>query len=603
MPDMPGRSGDSQAAMGGNADIKGAFKNLFSYIGHLKWPVIIACILSLGGAILNLIGPSKLGEITDMISVGLTGTIDLDTLSALAWLLVILYTGGLVLNYIQGYIMASVTQRITQNMRRDISQKIDRLPLKYLDSTSTGDVLSRITNDVDTVGQMMNQSLSTIVSSMAMLLGSLIMMFATNVIMTFAALIATLLGVILTAFVIAKSQKHFTRQQAEIGRINGHVEEVFGGLDVVKVFNGQVGAGKEFHQMNEDLYQAAWKANFLSSLMMPIMTLIGNLAYVAVCIAGGILVIQGSIGFGIVVSFMIYVRLFTQPLQNLSQAATSVQTMAAACDRVFEFLKEDEVTDESEKTRTLGKNEPIIGKVSFNHVRFGYSKDREIIHNFSAVATPGAKVAIVGPTGAGKTTVVNLLERFYEVDDGTIEIDGTSTADIKRENVRDLFGMVLQDTWIFDGTLRENLAFDTPNISDSDLQGACDACGLADWVRQLPDGFDTHLTEETAVSTGQRQLLTIARAMLKDAPLLILDEATSSVDTRTELKVQKAMDALMKNRTSFVIAHRLSTIRDADLILVMEDGDIVEKGTHEQLLAKGGAYAKLYNSQFEQHVA
>ena len=601
MPDMPGTG--NQTAMGGNADIGKAFKGLFSFLGKLKWPVIIACILSLGGAVLNLIGPSKLGDITDLIAEGLNGTIDISAVASLAWLLVILYSAGFVLNYIQGYIMATVTQRITQNMRHEISNKIDRLPLRYLDSTPTGDVLSRMTNDVDTVGQTMNQSLSTIVSSLATLVGSLVMMAVTNVTMTLSAVGATLIGVFLMAVIISKSQGYFTRQQDEIGRINGHVEEIFGGLDVVRLFNGTKGEKTLFHKMNDDLYDAAWKANFLSGLMMPIMIFIGNLAYVVVCIVGGILVIHGSIGFGVVVAFMIYVRLFTQPLQNLSQAVTSVQTMAAACNRVFEFLDEDEVADESSKTLTLGVDEPIRGEVTFEHVRFGYDPDREIIHDFSAKAEAGAKVAIVGPTGAGKTTIVNLLERFYEVDGGRIAIDGVSTSDITRENVRDLFGMVLQDTWLFEGTLRENLAFNNQDVTDEDLMRACDACGLGDWVNLLPDGFDTKLTEETNVSAGQRQLLTIARAMLKDAPLLILDEATSSVDTRTELKVQQAMDSLMEDRTSFVIAHRLSTIKDADLILVLENGDIVEKGTHEELLAKGGAYSKLYNSQFEQQSA
>ena len=595
MPNMPGTS--SGKAVEKNADIIGSFKKLANYIGALKISVIVACVLSLAGAVLNLIGPSKLGDMTNLISAGLTGTIDLDQVGRLGVLLVILYALGLACNYIQGFIMATVTQRVSQNLRRDISEKIDRLPLRYLDSTPTGDVLSRVTNDVDTASTTMNQSLSTIVSSVATLIGSVIMMFATNWIMTVAALVATLLGVALMALVIVKSQPYFTKQQSVLGAIDAQVEETYGGLDVVKTCNGEDGARDTFHKGNDEYCHANQRATFLSSLMMPLMIFIGNLAYVVVCVVGAILALQGIISFGVIVSFMIYVRLFTQPLQNISQAATSVQSMAAALGRVFEFLGEGEVEDESAKTKQLGK---IEGRVTFHHVNFGYEPDRTIIHDFTATTMPGQKVAIVGPTGAGKTTMVNLLERFYEVDAGRITIDGNSIEELTRTDVRNHIGMVLQDTWLFEGTLRENIAFDTEGVTDERLDEVCEACGLLGYVNSLPKRYDTVITDESSLSVGQRQLITIARAMVKDAPLLILDEATSSVDTRTEQKVQKAMDTLMKGRTSFVIAHRLSTIRDADTILVMEHGDIIEKGTHDELIAKGGAYAKLYNSQFEE---
>lgn len=594
MPNMPG-TGDGQAVER-NADVIGSFRKLFDYIGALKVSVIVACALSLVGAVLNLIGPSKLGDMTNLISAGLTGAVDLGQVGRIGILLVVLYALGFACNYIQGFIMATVTQRVSQSLRRDISEKIDRLPLRYLDSTPTGDVLSRVTNDVDTASTTMNQSLSTIVSSVATLIGSVVMMLATNWIMTVAALVATLLGVALMSIVIVKSQPYFTQQQQVLGTIDAEVEETYGGLDVVKTCNGEAGARETFHASNDEYCHANQRATFLSSLMMPLMIFIGNLAYVVVCVVGAVLALQGIISFGVIVSFMIYVRLFTQPLQNISQAATSVQSMAAALGRVFEFLGEDEVEDESAKTKQLGA---IEGRVTFHHVNFGYEPNRTIIHDFTATTMPGQKVAIVGPTGAGKTTMVNLLERFYEVDAGRITIDGNSIEELTRTDVRDHIGMVLQDTWLFEGTLRENIAFDTEGVTDERLDQVCEACGLLGYVNSLPKRYDTVITDESSLSVGQRQLITIARAMVKDAPLLILDEATSSVDTRTERKVQKAMDTLMRGRTSFVIAHRLSTIRDADTILVMEHGDIIEKGTHDELLAKGGAYAKLYDSQFE----
>lgn len=595
MPNMPGVG--NGAAVERNADVTGSFRKLFDYIGALKVSVIVACVLSLVGAVLNLIGPSKLGDMTNLISAGLTGSIDLGQIGRLGVLLVVLYALGFACNYVQGFIMATVTQRVSQSLRRDISEKIDRLPLRYLDATPTGDVLSRVTNDVDTASTTMNQSLSTIVSSVATLIGSVVMMFATNWIMTVAALVATLLGVALMSLVIVRSQPYFTQQQQVLGTIDAQVEETYGGLDVVKTCNAEEGALSAFHASNDAYCHANQRATFLSSLMMPLMIFIGNLAYVVVCVVGAVLALNGTISFGVIVSFMIYVRLFTQPLQNISQAATSVQSMAAALGRVFEFLGEDEVEDESTKTRRLGE---IQGRVTFHHVNFGYEPSRTIIHDFTATTMPGQKVAIVGPTGAGKTTMVNLLERFYEVDAGRITIDGTSVEELTRTDVRDHIGMVLQDTWLFEGTLRENIAFDTEGVTTERLDQVCEACGLLGYVNSLPKRYETVITDESSLSVGQRQLITIARAMVKDAPLLILDEATSSVDTRTEQKVQQAMDTLMKGRTSFVIAHRLSTIRDADTILVMEHGDIVEKGTHDELVARGGAYAKLYNSQFEE---
>ncbi len=574
----------------------GIWGQLLEYAHKYMPAVVIASVLSIGGAILNLVGPSKLGEMTDLISSGLTGAIDLDAVKSIGILLVVLYVAGFVLNYIQGVIMAHVTQRLTQDMRRDMSTKIDRLPLSYLDATPNGEILSRVTNDVDSVSQSMNQSMSTLVSSVAQLLGAAIMMFATNWIMALAGIAAALIGMLLTSKIIAKSQPYFARQQEALGAVNGQVEEVMGGLDVVRTSNGARQESYKFHDLNDAYRDANRKATFFSGTMMPLMVFVSNLAYVAVCIAGGLLTINGAVSFGVVVSFMVYIRLFTVPLQNISQAATSLQTMAAALGRMFDFLGQEELADESHKTEHIDRAK---GEVQFHHVKFGYTKDHEIIHDFNATAQPGQKVAIVGPTGAGKTTMVNLLQRFYELDHGSIRLDGVRTRDITRENLHDQFAMVLQDTWFFQGTLRENIAFDTTSVTDEMLDEACEACGLSGYVKSLPKGYDTVLEPES-LSAGQRQLITIARAMVKNSPLLILDEATSSVDTRTEQRVQKAMDTLMEDRTSFVIAHRLSTIRDADLILYMEQGNIVEQGTHDELLAKGGKYAALYNSQFDQ---
>ena len=587
----------SMVAMDKSNDLQKAYSDFFDYLGRYKLLLGVAIIFSIIGAIFNLIGPGKFSEITNLITEGLSGIIALDKITDIAILLVVLYVLGFVLNYIQGFIMATITQNVTKNMRHDIESKINRLPLKYFDSVPIGDVLSRVTNDVDTIGQMMNQSFSTLVSSAALLLGSLIMMFSTNAMMATSGVLATLLGIFLMFLVIGKSQVHFKGQQEELGIIDGQIEEIYGGHTVVKLYNAVADAREKFHDSNERLFNSAWKAQFLSGIMMPLMIFIGNLAYVVVCIVGAILAAKGSISFGVIVAFMLYIRLFTQPLQNLSQAAASVQSMAAACERVFDFLSEEEIGDESDKKEFL---QTVKGDVTFSHVRFGYEEEQIIIKDFSAQIKAGQKVAIVGPTGAGKTTMVNLLMRFYEINSGKIQIDGMDIGNLTRDNIHNLFGMVLQDTWLFEGTIRENICYGKKNISDERLDEICEAVGLLDMIHQEPEGYDTVLDDKASLSIGQKQLITIARAMVEDAPLMILDEATSSVDTRTELKVQKAMDLLTNGRTSFVIAHRLSTIRNADLILVMKDGDVIESGNHEELLKRKGFYAALYNSQFEE---
>jgi len=578
-------------------DLKGAYADLLHYMGRYRTVITAASFLSVIGAVLNLVGPSRLSEVTNLITDGMNSSIDLNAIGKIAVLLATLYIAGFAVNLIQGWIMATVTQKITENMRTDISRKIDRMPLKYFDSHETGDVLSRVSNDVDTFSQSMNQSFSTIVSSVSLLLGSVIMMYLTNWIMATTGVIAAVIGMCFMVFVISKSQGYFSDQQNELGKVDSQIEEIYSGHNVVKVYNGEKAAKKEFHEMNDRLYICAWKSQFMSGLMQPLMIFIGNLAYVVVCITGAVLAIRGNITFGTIVAFMLYIRLFTQPLQNLSQAGSSVQSMAASCERIFEFLGEKELEDESGKTKKIAD---VSGNVTFKNVEFGYDPEKIIIHDFSAGAKAGQKIAIVGPTGAGKTTMVNLLMRFYEINSGEITIDGTVTKEVKRSNLRDQFAMVLQDTWIFEGTLRENLVYNQTAVTDKQLDTVMEAVGLTDFVRRLPNGYDTVISDQTNLSAGQKQLITIARAMLKNAPLLILDEATSSVDTRTEQKVQKAMDSLTKGRTSFVIAHRLSTIRNADLILVMKDGDIIESGNHEELLKKKGFYANLYNSQFEQ---
>ena len=560
--------------------------------------IVVALICAVAGTILTILGPDKLSDLTKVITEGIATGIDMERIKSIGLTLVAFYAGSAILSFGQQFIMATVTQNVTKQLRSDISGKINRLPMAYYNKTSTGDVLSRVTNDVDMISQSMNQSIGNLVSAVALFFGSLIMMFKTNVIMTLTAVIATMIGFGLMSLITSHSQKYFSRQQANLGALNGHIEEIYSGHTVVKAYNGEENAKIVFDELNNNLRDSAFKAQSLSGLMQPLMAFIGNFGYVAVCVMGAVLTMKGYIGFEVIVAFMMYIRLFTQPLAQIAQATQSLQSAAAAGERVFAFLEAEEMSDESDKTEKLDKAE---GYVDFEHVKFGYEDtDKIIIHDFSAKAKPGQKIAIVGPTGAGKTTLVNLLMRFHEIQSGDIKIDGISTRDMKREEVRSQFCMVLQDTWLFEGTVRENLVYNTENVSEEKIEAACKAVGLDHFIRTLPHGYDTILNDQVSLSQGQKQQLTIARAMIADKPMLILDEATSSVDTRTELQIQKAMDALMQNRTSFVIAHRLSTIKNADLILVLKDGDIIESGNHEELLAKGGFYADLYNSQFDQ---
>lgn len=579
-------------------DFKGTWMKIIRYCKRYLAGIVVALICAVAGTILTILGPDKLSDLTKVITEGIATGIDMERVKSIGLTLVAFYVGSAILSFGQQFIMATVTQNVTKQLRSDISGKINRLPMAYYNKTSTGDVLSRVTNDVDMISQSMNQSIGNLVSAVALFFGSLIMMFKTNVIMTLTAVIATMIGFGLMSLITSHSQKYFSRQQANLGALNGHIEEIYSGHTVVKAYNGEKNAKKVFDELNNNLRDSAFKAQSLSGLMQPLMAFIGNFGYVAVCVMGAVLTMKGYIGFEVIVAFMMYIRLFTQPLAQIAQATQSLQSAAAAGERVFAFLGAEEMSDESDKTEKLGKAE---GYVDFEHVKFGYEDtDKIIIHDFSAKAKPGQKIAIVGPTGAGKTTLVNLLMRFHEIQSGDIKIDGISTRDMKREEVRSQFCMVLQDTWLFEGTVRENLVYNTENVSEEKIEAACKAVGLDHFIRTLPHGYDTILNDQVSLSQGQKQQLTIARAMIADKPMLILDEATSSVDTRTELQIQKAMDALMQNRTSFVIAHRLSTIKNADLILVLKDGDIIESGNHEELLAKGGFYADLYNSQFDQ---
>ena len=580
-------------------DLKGALNDLSTYMRKSLGVVVLALVLAALSAVLTIIGPDQVGRIATIMSEGLLGGIDLAAIARVGILLAVIYGLSALFGFIQHYIMASVTLKMSYRMRAELSEKINRVPQKYFNFHAQGDILSRITNDVSTLQQGLTNSLPTIISAATQFLGCLIMMFVTEWRLALVSLGITLVGLLLVVFIMSRSQKYFTARQESLGKLNGYVEEMYSGHEVVRISRAAEPVGKTFDTLNDAVYDANWRSQFLSGVMQPLMNVIGNLSYVAVCVLGSILAIQEIIDIGVIVSFILYVRLFTSPLTQIAQGMTNLQTASASAHRIFDFLGSEEMPDESEKPELP---RPVRGEVDFEHVRFSYpdSPDKIIIKDFSAHVAPGQKVAIVGPTGAGKTTMVNLLMRFYEIADGCIKIDGVPSQDIRREDVHKLFGMVLQDTWLFEGTVRENLVYNLPDVTDEQLNRVCCACGLDKFVRSLPNGFDTVLSESTSISAGQKQLLTIARAMLQNAPMLILDEATSSVDTRTELLIQRAMDKLTENRTSFVIAHRLSTIKNADLILVMKDGDVIESGTHETLMQQNGFYAALYNSQFDQ---
>ena len=574
-----------------------SWKKLMAYARPQMPAIVIAMLCAVGGTIISLVGPKQIQKITDLITAGITGSVDLDAVTATASFLMILYGISWILNFVQNFIMATVAPTVSNRMRTDITDKTNRMPLRYFDATPFGDILSRITNDIDTIERTLNMSVAQLITSITLLVGSALMMFITNAVLALTAVAASLIGFILMSILMKKSQKHFNRQQRHLGAINGHVEEIYSGHNIVKAYNYEKESKEEFSRINRHLRDSVFKSTALSGIMQPLMTFIGNLGFVAVFVVGAILVEDAVITFGVIIEFTIYVRLFTQPLQQLAQSFSSMQSTAAAADRVFEYLGEEELPDESGKTRRLDQ---VQGHVRFDHVRFGYRPDKIIIKDFSVDIPAGQKVAIVGPTGAGKTTIVNLLMRFYELNSGRIYIDGVPIDELTRENVHDLFCMVLQDTWLFEGTVRENLAYSKEGVTDEELERACKAVGIHHFIRTLPHGYDTVLDDKATLSAGQKQQLTIARAMIENAPLLILDEATSSVDTRTERIIQKAMDSLTEGRTSFVIAHRLSTIKNSDLILVLKDGDIIGSGTHEELLAEDGFYADLYNSQFEQ---
>ena len=580
-------------------EMTSAMKKIIEYMKGSVGIVAVALVLAALGAVLTIIGPDKVGEITDLMADGLMTGIDLKAVARVGIFLGAIYISSSLFTFIQQYIMATVTLKMSYRMRSDLSRKINCVPQKYFNSHSQGDILSRITNDVSTLQQGLTNSLPTIISAAAQFVGCLIMMFVTEWRLALISLFITFLGLFLIVFIMSKSQKFFLDRQESLGKLNGYVEEMYSGHEVVRISRGAENVKKHFTGLNEAVYNANWKSQFLSGIMQPLMNVIGNLAYVAVCVFGSVLALNGTITFGVIISFILYVRLFTSPLGQIAQGMTNMQTASASAQRIFDFIESEELSDESGKSSEMPE---VKGNVSFENVRFSYpdTPDKVIIKNFSAEVKAGQKVAIVGPTGAGKTTMVNLLMRFFEINSGSISIDGTPISQLSRETVHNMFSMVLQDTWLFEGTVRENLVYNMEGISDESLERVCKACGLDKFVHTLPEGFDTVLSESVAISAGQKQLLTIARAMLQNAPMLILDEATSSVDTRTELLIQRAMDNLTKGRTSFVIAHRLSTIKNADLILVMRDGDVIESGNHETLMAKGGFYAELYNSQFDQ---
>ena len=578
--------------------MKQTLSKIFKYMGNFPL-VIVALLLAALSAVMTIITPDKVGEITDVISDGLIGGIDMSAIAKVGIMLIVLYLIGALANFIQHYIMATVTLKASRRMRHDLSVKINKVPQKQFGETSTGDILSRITNDVSILQQGMTNSLPTIISAVTQFIGCLIMMFVTEWHLALTSILITMVGMVLIMLIMSRSQKFFTARQVSLGELNGYVEEMYSGHDVVRISRAEEKVLSRFGKLNRKVYDANWKSQFLSGMMQPLMNVIGNLAYVAVCVIGAALAMNGTIKFGVIVSFILYVRLFTSPLTQIAQGMTNLQTATAGANRIFDFMEAEEFEDETHKPKH--DVEQTVGAVEFEHVRFAYPEnpDRIIIRDFSATVKPGQKVAIVGPTGAGKTTMVNLLMRFFEINGGSITVDGKPISDIRREDVHDMFGMVLQDTWLFEGTVRENLAYNLKNVTDEDIMRVAKVCGIDKFIRSLPNGLDTVLSEGTTISAGQKQLLTIARAMLQDAPMLILDEATSSVDTRTEVIIQRAMDELTKDRTSFVIAHRLSTIRNADLILVMKDGDVIESGNHEELMKSGGFYYSLYQSQFD----
>ena len=571
------------------------FTQMKPYIKGFQFPFVIAVIGAIISSIITVFGPYKLREITNLITDGLVGEMNLGTISNIGLFLALLYAAGSLINYAQTYAISDMIQHFSKRLRTAIAEKINRLPLSYFDSHSQGDTLSRVTNDVDTVGQSLTQSLGTLISSVLLLIAVLFMMFYTNVVLSFVTIGSVLLGFVFSAVLMAKSQRYFQEQQSNLAAINGYVEEMYSGHNIITSYNGAEKTRLAFNVLNQNLYASMWKSQFISGIMFPLMNFVGNFGYVMVVIVGATMAINGSISMGTIVAFMVYVRIFSQPLSQIAQGITTLQSASAAMGRVFEFLAEEDMEDDSHKLQQLTN---VKGHVQFKDVFFGYNPDKTIIHDFSAEAKAGQKIAIVGPTGAGKTTIVNLLMKFYDIERGQIMIDGVDIKDMQRSEVHDAFSMVLQDTWLFEGTIRDNLIYNQENISDEAVIDAAKAVGVHHFIMTLPNGYDTFLDDTVTLSVGQKQLLTIARALLKDAPLLILDEATSSVDTRTEELIQKAMDKLMEGRTSFVIAHRLSTIRNADLILVMRDGNIIEQGNHNQLMDQKGFYADLYNSQF-----
>ncbi len=636
-------------------DFRGAMKKLVHYLNKFHKLLVIAFILAAVSSILSIIAPDRLSDMTDLISDGLVPNISETTVSeimadpdismedkmefgqimssitedstsseifaaidempeaiqkivkpqmdfaaikSIALFLAIVYIASAIFSFFQHFIMATVSNNFAKDLRSKIITKINKLPLRYFDRNSTGDILSRVTNDVDTVAQTMSQSIGSLVGAITLLIGSVLMMFITNWVMALAAIISSLIGFSLMAIILKKSQKYFLARQEELGNMNGHIEEIYSGHNVVKVYNGKRESDEKFDKLNNKVFDAIRKSQFLSGLMQPIMMFIGNFSYVVVCIVGALLVLNNIISFGVIVAFIVYVRLFTNPLSQIAQAMTSLQSAAAASERIFEFIEEKEMKEETNLTKKLIKEE-VKGNIEFEHVKFGYDEDRTIIKDFSAKVKPGQKIAIVGPTGAGKTTMVNLLMKFYEINSGDIKIDGVSINDIKRENVHELFTMVLQDTWLFAGTIKENIVYNQKDVSDDKIKEVCKVVGVDHFIKSLPNSYNTLIEDNESISSGQKQLITIARGMLDNAPFLILDEATSNVDTRTEELVQKAMDKLMEGRTSFIIAHRLSTIKNADLILVMNEGNIIEQGNHDELMKQNGFYANLYNSQFE----